>query len=258
MSHDKASPFILFPGLLAAVALLLIGVVGCSTSSQSLRCDGNSDVVMQAGSCLQFEDEGQLDEYRDRIIPIVKDTYTSVNSLMQIDDMQIRVLADPGNVIPELGMNGYNPGTNEVILYFDPQSSSLSQSLENSLSSILSHELHHAKRRRTAGYGSTLLQAMISEGLADHFSMEVTQSGPPIWSKVLTATQLESLQQKASQDWNSSPYNHSRWFFGNGEDIPRWTGYSIGFELVRLYLVNHPDSKASILYGEPASSFAPE
>ncbi|NGP76859.1 DUF2268 domain-containing protein [Balneolaceae bacterium YR4-1] len=257
MAHDKASPLILYFGLFAAVALL-IGVAGCSTSSQSLGCEGNTDVMIQAGSCLHFEDEGQLDEYRDRIIAVVKETYSLVNSLMPIDDVQIRVLANPQNVIPELGMNGYNPGANEVILYFDPQSNALSHSLESSLSSILSHELHHAKRKRSAGYGSTLLQAMISEGLADHFSMEVTQSGPPIWSKVLTETQLESLLQKASQDWNSSPYNHSQWFFGNGEDIPRWTGYSIGFELVQIYLMNHPDSKASILHEEPASSFAPE
>jgi len=249
--------YVKFQFLVIAVGIL-IGISGCSTSSESIQCDRSSSILIGLESCLRFEEQGQLDSYRDEIIPVIRKTFSEVNELMPVKEVLIRILVAPQNVIPELGINGYNPNENEVIIHTDPNSSIFPQSLGNDLATILSHELHHVKRRRTTGYGSTLLQALISEGLADHFSVEVTQADPPIWSQVLTDNQLDSLIQKARQNWNAGVYDHNAWFFGTTKDIPRWAGYSIGFELVQIYLLNHPERKASNLFGEPASSFIPE
>jgi hypothetical protein len=50
---------------------------------------------------------------------------------------------------------------------------------------------------------------------------------------------------------------HADWFFGTDPSIPRWTGYAVGFELVRAYLDANPGRRASALVGEPATSFVP-
>jgi uncharacterized protein YjaZ len=39
------------------------------------------------------------------------------------------------------------------------------------------------------------------------------------------------------------------------KEIPTWTGYTLGFQLVREYFKKHPESKASTLYNLPAEEF---
>ena len=59
----------------------------------------------------------------------------------------------------------------------------------------------------------------------------------------------------ATPEFNSREYNHDDWFFGPlSRDIPKWTGYSVGFRLVGDYL-KRTGKKASELVVEPASSF---
>lgn len=55
----------------------------------------------------------------------------------------------------------------------------------------------------------------------------------------------------------TGPYDHGTWFYGTGPEIPRWTGYTVGFELVRLYLAENTGARASGLVGQPAISFVP-
>ncbi|RMG28790.1 MAG: hypothetical protein D6730_05025, partial [Bacteroidetes bacterium] len=63
--------------------------------------------------------------------------------------------------------------------------------------------------------------------------------------------------ERASEAWNERPYDHNKWFFGAGGEVPRWAGYAIGFELVKNYLAAHPSRKPSTLFDEPATSFQP-
>ena len=169
--------------------------------------------------------------------------------------MAIYVRNAPGNAIPEIGLGGYNPNENEVIISFNPQFSDLEASISNHLGPTVAHELHHAKRRREIGYGSSLLEAMISEGLADCFAVEVYDIAPPIWSVYLTPAEIDDLIVTASPTWQQNGYNHSEWFFGTTSEIPRWAGYSIGFKLVKDYLDQDVNRSASGLVGHPASAF---
>ncbi len=48
------------------------------------------------------------------------------------------------------------------------------------------------------------------------------------------------------------------WFFGSDElGIPRWTGYSLGFKIVRGYLARNPGTKASALATAPPATLRP-
>lgn len=98
---------------------------------------------------------------------------------------------------------------------------------------------------------------MISEGLADHFSIEVYGIDPPIWSLALTGTDLEEWMDTASQTWLNTPYDHAAWFLGTSSSVPRWAGYAIGYKIVKDYLEANPGVKPSDLFGEPALSFVP-
>lgn len=240
-------------GRLAALTVM-IGVA-CSSPSGPESCTGVS-TALPGAVCVNMDAAGDLTRYRALIEAEVERTLEAIREIVPISDLQISIIADPARVIPEIGIGGFTPSRSEVQIFGDPTLPDVEGILEGELLGILSHEIHHALRRRSVGYGSTLLQAAVSEGLADHFALEVGGGEPPPWSVALTPGELEVwLPEVVAR--TSGSYDHSEWFFGTTPSIPRWTGYAVGFELVRRYIEEHPGARASGLIGEPASSFIP-
>lgn len=230
----------------------------CCSSSDDNRSDENTIIIdSDADIRLVFENQAELDPFRTSITNLVTNANMAIQQLMPIDNVTIRVSSNPQGSIPEIGIGGFNPSANEVLISIDPDFPNLKASLQAELPAMIAHELNHAKRRRSVGYGNTLLQAIVSEGLADHFSMEVTGIPPPRWSIAVQGQELQELIDTASQSWTSGTYDHPSWFFGTTSDIPRWTGYSIGYKLVNDYLEDNPGAKPSDLVDEPANSFLP-
>ena len=226
----------------------------CSSSGELSNCNpvaGRSDI------CLVFDDDPALSAHRALIQDVVADAFETINASMPIDNLTIEITANPRQAIPEIGLGGFNPSSDKVIMSIDPNFTDLVASIKKELGPLLAHEIHHAKRRRSVGYGNTLLQAMVSEGLADHFSIEVFGIEPPLWSIALTEEEIPEWIDMASQSWNETEYDHSKWFFGTTSEVPRWAGYSMGYELVRKYLEENTAERPSDLHNEPAASFMP-
>ncbi|NIX39030.1 MAG: peptidase [Gemmatimonadetes bacterium] len=184
----------------------------------------------------------------------VERTLAAVRTRLDVTDLRIAFRPELSGVIPELGIGGYNPSADEVRIYLDPSDPGIPGIVRDEQLRILSHEIHHALRRTTVGYGSTLFHAAVTEGLADHFALEVGGGEPAPWSVALTPEELEEWMPEVLAGTGSG-YDHEEWFFGTSPSIPRWTGYAVGFELVGIYLDAHPGSSASGLVGEPADSF---
>ena len=236
-----------------ATLALLSACSGPSSSSDTPTLT----VPLAGGSTLVFEDGGRLAEQRPTIERVVNDTLAAARSRIPLDGITIRVEAGGSLVIPEIGIGGRaDAGTIQLAL--DPGSPVLPRSLDEELFPLLAHEMHHVARLRTAGFPSNLLQAMVLEGLADHFSIEVAGIDPPIWASALTEAELTTWTERARAVWLDGGYDHDAWFFGTAPPIPRWAGYTIGFDLVRDFLRKNPSRLPSDLYAEPAVSFVPE
>ncbi|MEN8145511.1 MAG: DUF2268 domain-containing putative Zn-dependent protease [Gemmatimonadota bacterium] len=233
--------------------LLLLGACANSATGPD-GCDG-STIDLGASSCLSLRESGLDASHQETLELEVRRTLEQVNQVMAIDDVLIRVIGDATRVIPEVGLGGFAAGANEVRMFVNPDLADQETVLSRELLPLLAHELHHAKRMRTVGYGSTLLEAAISEGLADHFSVEVAGIEPPPWSVAVSGTALQEWTATAVEASAAGPFDHSDWFFGTDPAIPRWTGYSIGFEFVRQFLEANTSAVASRLHDEPASSF---
>lgn len=68
----------------------------------------------------------------------------------------------------------------------DPAHPDVRETLQVHPSGTLAHELHHCARLRGPSYGSTLGEALESEGLAARFDLEVHPGAPPYhWAKEL-------------------------------------------------------------------------
>lgn len=225
-----------------------------ATAPADRTCSGPGSLPIDS-ACLVFQDQGELDQFRTDIGHEIRRGVDAVRTLLPIDGVIIRVVASSELVIPELGMSGRASRGDEVRLAFDPRSPVLDASLQTALFPMLAHELHHIARQRTVGYGADLLGAMVSEGLADHFSLEVAGGSPPPWSTALTDSELAEWSARAETEWFDTGYDHDRWFLGADPEVPRWAGYAIGFSLVGEYLAGQPGRSASAMYDAPRQAF---
>ena len=84
-------------------------------------------------------------------------------------------------------------------------------------------------RFRGPGYGLTLLEAMISEGMADHFAIELLDSPIPPWSDAFPEDRTDFYLARAELELDSTTFDFNNWFFGPSFDLPRWSGYTLSF-----------------------------
>jgi hypothetical protein len=179
-----------------------------------------------------------------------------IGSLLPGPSTSIGIVAGTA-VIPETGDNGFtNPTTGGVTIILDPQSRiPYSQTLETWLPRALSHEVDHSVRVLGGpGFGTTLLEYLVSEGLADAFDVQAWSGPTNPWDGVLTPTEETALWRQAQSALTVSGVPvYDKWFFG-GAGIPRWSGFTIGYHIVQSYLARHQRATAASIVHEPASS----
>lgn len=198
--------------------------------------------------------------YATRLRSVTRRAVRSVKKLLPLRDIDIVLYNNPERTIPEIGIGGNAPDAHTVFIALNPHHPKFKQSISRELFSTLAHELHHAVRCRTIGYGSTLWNALIFEGLSDHFDMEASgRKKPPPWSKALTKKQKKMWLKRAETILHRShfsPQDYRAWFLGSNKNaIPRWTGYTLGYDIVAAYLKAHPNETASTLVSVPADAF---
>lgn len=174
----------------------------------------------------------------------LNDTYERAQTVMPLPSLDVVVKA--GNfVIPEKGHLGYCPEPGVVYVTVDPENPVFCKNEAHSLERMFAHELHHVARWAGPGYGLTLGEAIVSEGLAGHFALELFEGKPELWES-LNSDILQSYNSELRENWHRTDYDHNTWFFGTG-DLPKWLGYSAGFSLVSRYLTTAPHLRASML-----------
>ncbi len=201
----------------------------------------------------------EMRPYEKRLRAVTLRAVKLVKKFLPLQDIDI-VLSDyPEFVIPEIGIGGMTANAHTVFISLDPRHPKFKQAISRKLVGTLAHEFHHIIRWRKPGYGSTLFERLVTEGLAVIFEMEATGCKIPPWSNALTVKQKQVMLKRAKRIFHDpieSIYIHRAWFFGSKKRaIPRWTGYTLGYDIVAAYLKTHPKAKASTLVGAPASLF---
>ncbi|MFF7710226.1 DUF2268 domain-containing putative Zn-dependent protease [Pseudomonas sp. NPDC007930] len=195
---------------------------------------------------------GALAEHRAWLQARLLSTYETASALLPLGPLDVIVKAGR-QVIAEKGHLGYAPEPGVIYLTVDPANPQFSANPHASLERLFAHELHHAARWDGPGYGTTLGEALVSEGLAGAFALEALGGQPEPW-ECLPLQTLQAHVAQAERGWASTDYGHGRWFFGAGE-LPRWLGYSLGFALVNRYIAQHPGRCASALAHADAQVF---
>lgn len=198
---------------------------------------------------------GRLEPYFKILKRTIQRAVEKTAEYISLHPIDIVVYDNPRQAIPGFGHGGrtHNPHTIHVSL--DPSFPDFEQVIKKEIPKTISHELHHTVRWKAVGYGTTLLERLVSEGLATHFEQDMWGGTPSPWATALNFKSLADIHEKAKLEYTSTTFHHGRWFYGAG-DLPRWAGYSLGFHLVEQYLKKNPEETAAILVRAPAETFA--
>lgn len=191
----------------------------------------------------------------ERIQIFFDHTCTQIADLIPTKQTDVIIHVKPSWTIPEIGFSGFSPNAAYALIHIDPSNPKFDSNIEKELAATIAHELHHCARYTSVGYGQTLLEALVTEGLACVFEMDFRQGQLPIYCNALETSQISALLGQAQIEFHSRTYLHHDWFFGSQErGIPRWTGYTLGHEIVKHYLEKTGCTAAS-QWNTPASNF---
>lgn len=155
-----------------------------------------------------------------------------------LPDFDLLIRPVPGGGIPKWGVSGYAPAPGVIEITQDPDRFDA-----DLFARTLVHEAHHLIRWDGPGYGKSLGEALVSEGLAGHFVLQVLGGAPDPWDATIPAS---GTARMAMNEWARRDYDHARWFFGGG-DLKNGTGYGLGHRLIAAHLEQDADSSAASL-----------
>lgn len=200
---------------------------------------------------LMANSSGSLDNNKEKINRAFERATQTSKILLKLDNVDVVCIADKNQVIPEIGIGGFTPNRHLIYLYIAPDKSVEEDEIYNTLC----HELHHARRYDGPGYGTTLFDSLIFEGLAEAFENEVSSGKafvPSTLRKRRNTRQLIANNKKSFQD---TDFNYHQWFIKDVSGrLPRWAGYEMGYSIVRDYLTSQ-NKKASDFVVEDTKTF---
>jgi len=152
------------------------------------------------------------------------------------------------------GVNGFAPYANTIHIFISPAKFST-----QSLKETVVHEFNHAVffYHHQSASKLTLLETLIFEGLAENFREEVIGGKPSPWSQALSKKQCELALLSLKHSMYSRKHSLYRNVFFGGKKYKRWTGYSIGYRIVKSFRKTCPSkSWEEIMKMESKAIFA--
>ena len=140
-------------------------------------------------------------------------------------------------IIPEDGVGGRTRTSDFIEFAIDEE-----KATKNLISEMVAHELCHAARwGKNDEWINSLFDSMISEGIATYLEAEFIKDRKEktVFIKTIlerTDNENEKILEKLRDQLDSNYYDYDTIFFNGNDELPRWSGYSLGYYLVKKYL----------------------
>jgi hypothetical protein len=194
-----------------------------------------------------------LAPWRAQILSEIEATREALAALVPAPALSVELRHAPGRVIPEIGMVGYSPSAAHFSLTFDSTNSHFAPSLaDGTLRRQVAHEVHHCLRHAGPGYGHSLGEALVSEGLAGQFVNRLFGTPPEPWEKAVEPRVAWGFLPD-DKGLSLPMHDHNAWFFGVGGRYPRWLGYTLGYLIAGRWRAVNPEAGGERLVNVPAA-----
>ena len=182
---------------------------------------------------------GNLDSKVEAIKKAVKEAEQYVYPKLKVDwDIDLLVTNRLYDIIiPDDGVGGRTQTSDFIEFAIDEE-----KATENLISEMVAHELCHAARwGKNDEWINSLLDGVISEGIATYLEAEFVKdrNEKTVFIKTIlerSDEENEKILERLRSQLDSNYYDYDTIFFNGSNELPRWSGYSLGYYLVRKYL----------------------
>ncbi len=142
------------------------------------------------------------------------------------------------------GVNGITPYRNTINIYIHPEPQNQKMFFQE-IDHTVAHEYNHTIRFQYSPLSSisTLLDGLINEGLAENFRMRAMGGKISPWADVLQPEKVRKVFKKIRPFLHSTGKKIYYEVFFADKKYPLWTGYSIGYQIVKGFLKNNKTMK---------------
>lgn len=193
---------------------------------------------MNKVNILLTEANGNLSNKKEMIENVIKMAEEYAFLKLNIDwDIDVLVTNRIPMIIPENGAGGYTFSADFIRINIDDK-----KVTENLISENVVHELCHAARwGKNNEWIKSLFDGLIFEGLACVLEAEFVKdrSEKSLFIKTIlerTDDENEKILEKLRDQLDSNHYDYDTIFFNGNDKLSRWSGYSLGYYLVKKYL----------------------
>ncbi len=158
-------------------------------------------------------------------------------------------------IIPEDGVGGRTRTSDFIEFAINEE-----KATENLISEMVAHELCHAARwGKNDEWINSLFDGMINEGIATYLETEFVEDREEktVFIKTIlerTNDENEKILEELRGQLDSNEYDYDKIFFNGDNKLPRWSGYSLGYYLVKKYL-KKTDKKIEDAFADKYAEF---
>ena len=193
---------------------------------------------MNKVNILLTEANGNLSDSREMIIDAVKTAEEYAFPKLKIDwDIDVLVTNRIPMIIPENGAGGYTFSADFIRINIDDN-----KATKNLISETVVHEFCHAARwGKNDEWINSLFDGLIFEGLACALEADFVKNRSEKALFIKTSLERSDNENKnilalIQDKLGSNEYNYNEIFFNGNDELPRWSGYLLGYYLVKKYL----------------------
>ncbi len=188
---------------------------------------------------LLTEANGNLSDSREIIIDAVKAAEEYVFPKLKVNwDIDLLITNRLYDIIiPEDGVGGRTRTSDFIEFAINEE-----KATKNLISEMVAHELCHAARwGKNDEWINSLFDGMISEGIATYLEAEFVKDREEktVFIKTIlerTDDENKRILEELRDQLDSNYYDYNTIFFNGNDKLPRWSGYSLGYYLVKKYL----------------------
>lgn len=142
------------------------------------------------------------------------------------------------------GVNGITPYRNTINIYVHPEPQNQKMFFQE-INHTVAHEYNHTIRFQYFPLSSisTLLDGFINEGLAENFRMRAMGGKISPWADVLQPEKTRKVFKKIRPFLHSTSKKIYYEVFFAEKKYPLWTGYALGYQIVKSFLKKYPKMK---------------
>lgn len=182
---------------------------------------------------------------KEDVVSMVEDTLEECNKFLPSVNTTVYIFPyDPTDRTFTYNARGVGSFTTfgrgrEIFLFINPTHGGWKERIKYAVA----HEYHHSTwmYKNYREYEVTLLDYLILEGRADSFANIVYPEAEVSHTTSISLSQERKLWEKIKPNLDSTDTNYNqKVIFGDYEEFPHWTGYTIGYNIVQEYIKNNP------------------